>query len=450
MSLSQEVGKFVAGIKFDDLPEKVVEKAKLHIMDTLGVLIAAVDDPIMNVIKEYLKEAGRDSCCTILGTGIKTSPETAALASGIMAHGLDFDDASWRMIGHPSAVVVPAVMALGEAWNITGKDFITAYVLGTEVACKIGYAAEPELYEAGWHATGVVGVLGAAAACGYLLKLNEQQLSSALGIAASLAAGLRQNFGSMTKPFHAGAAARNGVTAALLARHGFTSSIKSLDGKGGFFANFTGGKKEGNFPSPGDTYDIESPGFFIKPYPSCAATHTGIDAMLSLVEEYGFTDDQVESIDVGSGPVGPVMLFHKQPCCGAEGKFSMYYVMAIAIMDRKVGLDAFRDGRVHDPRVASLINKTSFHVEPEFSCRSIDGSPAVVRVRLKDGRELIRKVEKPLGSPDNPMTKAQQVDKYKDCTLRVLPEHKVERSLSMFEILENLTDFKKLINVLIP
>lgn len=450
MSISQEVSRFVVGKLFEDLPEEVVAKARQHIMDTVGVLIAAVNDPIAEVIKKFLEEAGGEPRCTVLGTGIKTSLANAALANGILAHGLDYDDSSWRLIGHPSAAVLPAVLAVGQIKQSSGKDIITAYILGTEVSCKLGLAAEPQLYEAGWHATGVAGVLGTTAACGYLLGLTEEQLTNALGIAASLAGGLRQNIGSMTKPFHAGAAAQHGVTAALLAKNGFTSSITSLDGKWGFYRNFTKGERKGAFSSPGDPFDIVDPGFFVKPYPSCAATHTGIDAALSLVREHNFTDEEVVSIDVGSGPVGPIMLFHNQPRTGSEGKFSMPFVVAMAIIERKVGLDTFVDRKVSDPRVLNLIYKTRFYVEPQFANRSIDEAPAVVKVRLKDGRELIKQIEEPLGSPENPMSQDQLIEKYKDCTLRVLAEDRVETSLSMLSELETIGDVSVLINELVP
>lgn len=448
MSISQEVGKFVVGAKFDDLPQKVVVKAKQHIMDTLGVLVAAVEDPIAGVVSKFLGDTGGDQRCTVLGTAMKTSLLNAALANGILAHALDYDDSSWRLIGHPSAAVLPAVLAVGEAWGATGRDVITAYAIGTEVSCKLGFAAEPQLYECGWHATGVVGVLGATAACGYLLKLNEEQLTNALGIAASLACGLRQNFGSMTKPFHAGAAAQHGVTAAFLAKNGFNSSTASLDGKMGFFESFTRGEREGCF-SPANPFDIEEPGFFVKPYPSCAATHTGIDAILSLVQEQDFTVDQVVSIEAGSGPVGPIMLFHNQPRRGFEGKFSMPYVLSMAIIERKVGIDTFQDSKVYDPRVVNLIGKTRFYVEPEFAGRSIDEAPALIKIRLADGRELIKKVEEPLGSPKNPMSQVQLENKYRDCTSRVLPAGKVDGSLSKLVDLESMADIKVLIKNLV-
>lgn len=449
MSVSQQVSNFVTGNTFDNLPHEAVEKAKEHILDAIGVLLAATTDPIHDVLINYLDDLKEGDSSTILGTGKKSSLTSAAFVNGILAHGLDYDDSSWRLIGHPSAVVVPTVLSVGESCHSSGRDIITAYLLGTEVSCKLGLAAEPDLYENGWHATCAVGVLGATAACAYLLRLTPEQLTNALGIAASMAGGLRQNIGSMTKPFHAGAAARNAVNACMLARNGFTSSLTSLEGKSGFFNNFTGGRKEAKFVAPGQPYDILDPGFFIKPWPSCAATHTGIEAALNLVGKYNFTYKDVEEIAVGSGPVGPVMLFHNQPGKGSEGKFSMPFVVAMSILEHKVGLDSFQDSKVNLPEVRKLINQTNFYVDSEFADLSIDEAPAMVRIRLRNGTLLEEKVIQPLGSPTNPLNRTQLVAKYKDCTLRILPPKKVERSLDMLSQLENMSDVADLIQQLI-
>lgn len=450
MHVSQQVSRFVSDGRFEALPEPVVAKAKQHIMDTLGVLIAAVHDPIAEVVMRFLEEAGGKGTCSVLGTGMKASPTHAALANGILAHGLDYDDTSWRLIGHPSAVVLPAVMAVGELRQSPGKDVITAYVLGTEVSCKLGAAAEPQLYAAGWHATGAVGVLGATAASGYLLGLTGDQLTHALGIAASLAGGLRENFGSMTKPFHAGAAAQHGVTAACLAKHGFTSSVASLDGKWGFYRAFTSGEKVGEFPSPGNPFDVEDPGFFVKPYPSCAATHTAIDGLLALVRQHGFNGEEVVSVEIGSGPVGPLMLIHNRPNTGYEGKFSMPFVAAMAITEGRVGIDSFADEKVRDARVRRLMEKVRLYVEPTLANCGIDQAPALVRVVLADGRELVTRVEEAAGSPAHPMSRERLIEKYKDCTSRVLPGAKVENSVSVLADLENTRGLHVLINELVP
>jgi 2-methylcitrate dehydratase PrpD len=450
VSLAQEISTFVTDTDFDSLGSELIEKGKEHVLDTLGVLVAASADSLMGILDGFLTDLGPGNQATILGAGRRTSVVNAALVNGILAHGLDYDDSSWRLIGHPSAAVLPAVLAIGEHQKKSGRDLLCAYLLGTEVSCKLGQAAEPELYEAGWHATGVVGVLGATAASAYLLRLTEAQLSMALGIGASLACGLRQNFGSLTKPFHAGAAAQHGVMAALLAKNGFTSNPDSLEGKSGFFHNFTAGKKSVQPIRFGSPFDILTPGFFIKPYPSCAATHTAIEAALDLVHRYKIQPENVRKVQVGSGPVGPIMLVHRQPNTGFEGKFSMPFVVAMAIKDGKVGLESFTDENANHSLVRQLINKTEFYVDPKFAKRTIDEAPANVTITTTDGQKLAEAIEDPLGSPTRPLSGEALKSKFRDCLKRRVTSGNIDRAIELLAALEELPDVSKLIRALVP
>jgi 2-methylcitrate dehydratase PrpD len=451
--LAGELAEFVTKTQFSSLPPEVVSKAKGHILDTLGALVAATAEPLMQILSGFLDDLGPGAGATILGSGRETSVVNAALVNGILAHGLDYDDSSWRMIGHPSAAVLPAVLAIGETRKSSGRDVITAYVLGTEVCCKVGLAAEPELYEAGWHATGVVGVLGATAASAYLLHLTDAQLSTALGVAASLACGLRQNFGSLTKPFHAGAAAQHGVIAALLAKNGFTSNPAGLEGKAGFFHNFTGGKKNVESVASlnmGAPFDIVEPGFFVKPFPSCAATHTAIEATLNLVHRHKLHPAHIQKIQVGSGSVGPIMLVHRQPSTGFEGKFSMPFVVAVAIKDGRVGLESFTDENADHPVVRQLIARTEFYVDPKFAERKIDEAPANVTITTIDGQVLTESIEDPQGSPTRPMSDEALKTKFRDCLSRRLTAERIDRALEIVAGLEELSDVGQLIRTLTP
>ncbi len=450
MSAAQDICTFVLNNDFDSFGVELIEKAKEHVLDTLGVLVAASAGSLMGILDGFLTDLGPGDGATILGAGRRTSVVNAALVNGILAHGLDYDDSSWRLIGHPSAAVLPAVLAIGEHQKSSGRDLLCAYVLGTEVSCKVGQAAEPELYEAGWHATGVVGVLGATAASAYLLRLTEAQLGTALGIAASLACGLRQNFGSLTKPFHAGAAAQHGVIAALLAKNGFTSNPTSLEGKSGFFHNFTGGKKNGESLHFGLPFDIIEPGFFVKPYPSCAATHTAIEATLNLVHRHKLQPEQIQKVHVGSGPVGPIMLVHRQPNTGFEGKFSMPFVVAMAIKDGRVWLESFTDENANHAVVRQLIAKIEFEVDPKFAGRTIDQAPANVTITTTDGRKLAEIIEDPLGSPTRPMSGEALRSKFRDCLKRRLTSGNIDRAVEILAALEELPDVGELIRALVP
>lgn len=448
--LTHQIAAFVTETQFSSLPSSVVKKAKGHILDTLGVLVTASAEPTMGILDGFLTDLGPGDGATILGTGRRASVANAAMVNGTLAHGLDYDDSSWRLIGHPSAAVLPAALAIAEREKSTGRDLLCAYVLGTEVSCKAGHAAEPELYEGGWHATGVVGVLGATAASAYLLRLTKAQLATAIGIAASLACGLRKNIGSLTKPFHAGAAASHGVVAALLAKNGFTSMSTSLEGKTGYFHNFTGGAKDVHSLSFGAPFDIDEPGFFVKPYPSCAATHTAIEATLNLVRRHDLTPERIRKIQVGSGPVGPIMLMYREPETGPEGRFSMPFVVAMAIRDGKVGLASFTDDNAHDPLIRQLIAKTEFGVDSRLADRPIDEAPASVAITTTDGKVWAESIEYPLGSPTKPMTGEALALKFRDCLERRLTSESIDRALAILSALEELPDVGQLIQTLIP
>jgi 2-methylcitrate dehydratase PrpD len=449
MTLAQNISAFVLNTDFDSFGNELVEKAKEHVLDTLGVLVAASADSLMGILDGFLTDLGPSDGATILGVGKRTSVTNAALVNGILAHGLDYDDSSWRLIGHPSAAVLPAVLAIGEQQKSSGRDLLCAYVLGTEVSCKVGQAAEPELYEEGWHATGVVGVLGATTASAYLLHLTEAQLVNALGIAASLACGLRQNFGSLTKPFHAGAAAHHGIIAALLAKNGFTSNSTSLEGKAGFFHNFTGGRKSVESLSLGSPFDMLDPGFFVKPFPSCAATHTAIEATLNLVVRHKLQPADIQKVYVGSGPVGPIMLVHRQPKTGFEGKFSMPFVVAMAIKNGRIGFESFTDENANHSLVRQLIAKTEFCVDPKFAGRPIDKAPAAITITTTDGQVLTEFIEDPLGSPTRPMTGDVLKLKVRDCFERRLTSESIDSAIELLDTLEALPDVSQLIQTLV-
>ncbi|WP_167577862.1 MmgE/PrpD family protein [Ammoniphilus sp. YIM 78166] len=447
MTLAWDVAKFAIQDAVGWISEQHNERAIEHILDTLGSALAGNIDPVASILLNYTADVEERGSYTILGNSTSTTLLNAAFVNGVLCHALDYDDSSWRLIGHPSAVVLPAVLAAAEKMDVSGPELLRAYLIGTEVSCKIGVAAEPELYQSGWHATSVIGVIGATAGVGYLLGLNIDQMTHALGIAASSASGLRQNFGSMTKPFHAGIAARNGANAAFLAKHGFTSNKEALDGRIGFFTTFSN-KKAFMDERLGEHFDILLPGFFIKPYPSCAATHTAIDNMLSLLRAHAFQANQVESIYAGCGPVGPVMLVHNRPKTGAEGKFSMPFVLAAAIVDGEVGLDTFTEEKIHHPVIQDLMNKVEFRIDEQFESSSMEEAPSLIKVRMKDGRVLEKKRELAKGSPEYPLSREELIGKYRNCASRVLSQERVERSLEKILSLDRLQNISSLMREL--
>lgn len=451
MGIQYEVANFAVNEASHLLKEEHFTRAKEHMLDTMGVALAGHTDAISEILINYTAALGEEGECSILGTPLKTSVSNAAFVNGILCHSLDYDDSSWRLIGHPSAVVLPAILATAEKVGASGEKFLTAFLIGVEVSCKLGYTATPGIYQNGWHATSAVGILGATAGVGYLLDLTVDQMVYAFGISASSACGLRSNFGTMTKPFHAGIAAKNGLVAAFLAKYGFTSCTETLEGSMGFFTIFSGEKVGINLKAKlGDPFDVLEPGFFVKPYPSCAATHTAIDAILQLKAEHHFTSDEVINIRAGCGPVGPLMLIHNRPKKGAEGKFSMPYVLAAAVNEGRVGIDTFTDEKVSDPNMLSVMGKVDFFVYEEFKERGIDQAPAFIQVHLADGRVVEKIIEYATGSPSNPMALEALKAKYVDCASRVLEHDQVNESMDILLELEELECMSKLITLLKP
>lgn len=450
VNVQREIARFVTQHAERLIAENVVEQAKRHILDTVGVILAGHTDPMSKVLLHFLDEIEDDGRYTVPGVSRTVSLTQAAFVNGVLSHALDYDDSSWRLIGHPSAVVLPAVMAVAEKWDVSGLELIKAYIIGTEVSCKIGAWVNPRLYEQGWHATSVVGVFGAAAGAGYLLKLNEDQMVHALGIAASSAGGVRRNFGTMTKPYHAGMAARNGLLAAWLAREGYQASPDALDGKMGYFTNYlhldqVHEPAEFQFGKP---FDVVSPGFFVKPYPSCAATHTAIDAALALVRTHAVNVEEIVRVDVGASPVVPLMLIHPRPKAPTEGKFSMPFVVAAALRDRKVDLDTFTERKIRDPGLQALMEKVNVFVDEEFEPLDITQSPVKIAVHLKDGRVYRERIDFPSGSPKNPMSLQALVDKFRNCAESVWDVRQIERVQSLLLELDRVPRVSELFRVL--
>jgi 2-methylcitrate dehydratase PrpD len=389
---------------------------------------------------------------TVLGSGFRASSPDAALANGTMAHALDYDDVTKSMSGHPSVPLVPAVFALGEELSVSGEKVLEAYIVGFEVEAKVGRAVNPSHYEKGWHATSTLGVLGAAAAGAKLLGLSTEKTRMALGIAASQASGVRLNFGSMTKPFHAGNAARGGVMAAMLAGRGFTADREVLEKPLGFchvFAESGASSPEKAVENLGDPFEVVSPGVGLKPYPSCRCTHSALDAMIKLVAEKGISPDEVEKVECGVNAITPQVLIHDRPRTALEGKFSMQFCLAVALREGRAGLAQFTDEKVQEDATQELIQKVNMFVHPEFEGPGLGNLPAIVTVHLKNGESVSQRMDSPKGDPDAPLIESEVTEKYRDCAGYVLPPEKVERSLEMLAGLEKLKNVRALMDNLI-
>ncbi|HEY7712640.1 MAG TPA: MmgE/PrpD family protein [Candidatus Entotheonella sp.] len=453
MNITERLAHVIAETTYDDLPAEAIEQGKRALLDTIGVTLAGYGEESAQIITAWAAEHEAKPVATVLGSATGTSPALAALVNGTMGHALDFDDVTFHMRGHPSVPIVPVVLALGEATGASGAEVLTAFIVGVEVEAKVGKAMTAAHVRRGWHPTAIIGSLGAAAAAANLLNLNGAQTQIALGIAASKAAGLRKNFGTMTKPLHAGEAARSGVEAAQWAQRGFTADANVLDDRFNYFEVFAGDHEfnaEMVVQDFGAPYEVVSPGIGVKPYPACRQMHRSIDAMLELIQTHGFTADEVAEIVCETSERALSFLVHHRPQTGLEGKFSMEYAMAASVLHGKMGLAQFSDASVRDPRAQDLVQRVHYE-HPDAGQPEWDMTlPDIVRVELRDGRQLSQRVDTPKGDPTLPLSWDELVAKFHDCATSLLPEAKRTAAVQQIADFETLADLKPLMANLTP
>jgi 2-methylcitrate dehydratase PrpD len=330
---------------------------------------------------------------------------------------------------------------------------LLAYTLGFEVETKIGLGVNPRHYDLGWHATSTLGTLGAAAACAKLLRLDVEKTRMALGIAASTAAGLRQNFGTMTKPLHPGQAAMNGVTAAQLAQLGWTADANILEAPYGFCQLYAGPNQynlDRIVKGLGNPFELLATGVAIKQYPCCAFTHRALDAMLALVQQHTLNADDVVAVECRVGRPTMEVLIHTHPQTGLEGKFSMQYCLAAALLDKRIGLLSFSDEKVRRPAAQQLFERVAMRLHPEAQRHGTSGEelPVTVAVAFKDGRSLSAQIEHPKGHPANPLSAVALQDKFEDCAYGVLERSDIRQVIELVQGLEQVEDIGTLMDVL--
>lgn len=423
--LTRYVGEFILGTRYRDIPAEVIALGKKSILDGLGLALAGTKAPSGPVMKKYLTGIGR--CAgdhSVLGWDLMTSPRHAAFANGVSIHAHDFDDTQlssqpdrvYGLLCHPTAPVLPAVVALGENGACSGEQFMLAYHLGVEVECKIAEAINPRHYNDGFHTTGTCGTFGGAAASARLLQLDLDTTLRALGIAGSEASGLRENFGTMTKPFHAGRAAENGLFAAEMASLGWTASERILEAPAGFFHAAGGGYEPGQLLNRlGKPWTFASPGISIKPFPSGSLTHPAMGVMQELIRKNHVTAADVVQVDIGTNSHNLSTLQYHDPHTGLEAKFSMEFCLAILLVEGKAGLLQFTDAVVNRPDVQAMIRKVHFYVDPAAEAAGFNKMTSLVKIHLKDGRVLAGRADFAKGSPANPMSYDEVAEKFYGC-----------------------------------
>jgi 2-methylcitrate dehydratase PrpD len=369
-AVTATLGRWIAEVRYAQIPAEIVEFAKRAIADTVGVALAARDEDVSRLVIETV--AGEPGPCSIWGTAVKTTARNAALANGTMAHAHDLDDNNMSMVGHASAPVVPAVFALADEVDASGADIVLAYIVGVEVEGKLGLAMTYEHNGRGWHTTSTLGAIGAAAASAKLLQLDAAAAQHALGIAASMASGLRQNFGTMTKPLHAGIAAQNGVLAAKLAAKGLNASPQAIEGHEGFFDLFTDPQVtrcEQAIKDLGKKFELLEN--MPKIHASCALVHTAVDIVQAGLQSGGIQTADIASVKCGVSYHALNLMRYGDPKDHLEARFSIPYCVAAALIFGKLGIAEFRDDVVSRPEVHQLIKNIDVYVLPEFSTQEL-------------------------------------------------------------------------------
>ncbi len=419
--VTQTLGRWIAAVEYAQIPAEIAEFAKRAIADTVGVALAACDEDVTRIIIETVKdERGR---CSIWGSSVKTTARNAALANGTMAHAHDLDDNNMSMVGHASAPVVPAILALADEADASGADIVLAYIVGVEVEGKLGLAVTYEHNGRGWHTTSTLGTLGAAAACAKLLKLDAAAAQHALGIAASLASGVRQNFGTMTKPVHAGIAAQNGVFAAKLAAKGLNASARAIEGHEGFFDLFTDPqimKCEQGIMDLGKKFELlqNAP----KIHASCALVHTAVDIVQAGLQCGEIQTGDIAGVRCGVSYHALNLMRYGAPKDHLEARFSIPYCVAAALLFGKLGIAEFRDEIVTRPDVHELINKIEVYILPEFSTQepfeeayAAGRTYTDVEVTHRSGKVFRMRLPRQKGHPLKPLTAEEFRVKFIEC-----------------------------------
>lgn len=427
------------------------ERAKQAFLDTIAVILFGQDSPSVSAAKRVGASWGAGAS-TVIGGGERLPALSAALINGTAAHAYDFDDYEDPGATHISAVLVPALLAIGEELEASGAALLDAYIIGLEVAVQIGYAVNMSHYKAGWHATATIGRLAAAAAIARLKGLSPQQVAHALSISTSSTGGYSSQFGTGLKPLHAGLAARGGIEAAALAEAGLDAALEALDGERSFL-NLQGGREAPGFHALAGRLKeplwIESRGLTLKPVPCCGYLLPALYAALELHQKHGVTAENLERLEAGAPAWQTGIIHYVKPANSEEARFSLHYGIAAALIDGKAGPKTFESAAIARPALHRLIDRIT--VKP-LEAGPWDGDigptgPIRLEAALQNGQKVEVFVEHHKGTPENPMTADEVAAKFENCAYGRLPSHQVAEAraaLASFDKIQNICEFMEI------
>ena len=455
-----EVAQFIEQMSFDELVGEALRLGKRCVLDGLAVILAGSQQLCTQIVRDYSLNNGQVPESTAFGSEpVKLPAMFAGLVNGTAGHAMDWDDTQlsttpdriFGLLTHPTVPPLVAALAVAETCDaVSGKEFMSAFLTGFEVECKIAEAIFPEHYAKGFHTSATVGTFGAATAAAKLLELNADRLRYMLGITASMASGIRVNFGTMTKPLHVGRAAQNGVSAALLACAGFEADPNALDGPWGFFQVFGKGFDVERITGKlGNPHTIVEPGVSIKPYPCGCLTHPSMDAIRAVVIERDLKPADIEQVVLyaGNNILNPIRYTTAEN--ELQAKFCMPFLLAAIVISRKAGFQEFTPQFVCSSEVQALMQRIRMEFDPAIEAKGYDKMRSRVEVMLTDGQKLVREAdERYRGGPDNPLSDDELIEKFNDCTQSILDETTREQIIETVFGLEKLTDIRHLIDLI--
>ena len=454
MTLARQIAERIHALRYEDIVPGALEWTRHAFIDTVGCTIAGMAEAAPNILMRVPGVAEAPGPSLIVGTNRRTSILDATFINGTASHALDYDDVAGVLGGHPSAMLVPPLIALGESLNSSGRELALAYVVGFETMCRIARGVHFHHYDKGWHPTATIGIFGTVAAAARMLRLSVDDTAAALGLAASFASGLKANFGTMTKPGHVGQGTRNGLLAVFMIQQGFSANPGAFEHKQGFLDVFNGpgtydaARILADWYEPQEAAGLGEPG--LKPYPCCGSTHAAINRMLHLATAHDLKPQDVETIEAMPHSRRLPHTDNPDPRTPLEAKFSVQYCVARALADRAVKLSDFEGDAHFDPAIRALMARVTARPHPDMAGDSKLQWGAEVVVTTKDGRRLASRIDdyKRIGPGGNPMTQGELWTKFSGCAGRVLPQPQIAPLFAKLVAIETIGSVRELTGLL--